>query len=196
MADALLTRSENNLDVADLLSVGSLAQRYTGPIVRLIGLDPAESFGWAYWDIRGADSTPMLVAANSGTWKLTPPKVAKTAKGGYRYSQVYDRLERLIVRDTVVFYEKAMRHAGTAAAHAAGGYYAVIQQCCYNNVAQARTAPVKTVKKFATDNGNASKDDMVAAVNSILSVDEKPLSGTEHDRADAIAVMCWGLSQL
>ena len=87
------------------------------PLSRIIGLDPALSFGWAWLDPRkGPD------VSQSGAWSLNVSTKVKTSPEGYKFTKAYELIESLIskVGQTVIYYEKAARHIGTAAAHAAG----------------------------------------------------------------------------
>ena len=164
---------------------------------RVIGLDPALSFGWAYWDICETDY-PLV--SHSGTWSLDVPLKVKHGRDGYRFSQARAELEKLIVPECVIYYEKASRHLGVAAAHSAGGYYAIIRSVAYDNCINAKTAAVGTVKKFATGMGNATKREMITGVNEYLRLsgaEESSLfTDKEDDRADAFSVMMWGVAQL
>lgn len=201
-------KSESKQVSALLLSTASVrhaASKENRHIKRVIGLDPALSFGWAYWDVRETDR-PLV--SHSGTWKLEVPAKVKHGRDGYRFSQARAELEKLVVPECVIFYEKAVRHIGTAAAHSAGGYYAIIRSVAYDNCVNALPAAVGTVKKYATGSGSATKPEMIASVNEYLRLSGSPISRSagegpyapigpkEDDRADAFAVLMWGVSQL
>ena len=62
-----------------------------------------------------------------------------------------------------VAYEEVRRHAGTDAAHVYGGIVAMIAAVCEERQVPYMAIPVGTVKKHATNHGNASKLDMVQA---------------------------------
>lgn len=166
---------------------------------RIVGLDPAQSFGWAWFDVK---TGPRI--DQSGTWKLKVGSSVKASPGGYKFSQAYKLITGLISPDgqTVIYYEKAARHVGTAAAHAAGGYYAMIQAVGYDNCVHTHAVSVGSVKKFATGKGNADKAMMIETANEewgVLSGAQAAgshIAHNEDDRADALWVAAYGLKSL
>lgn len=166
---------------------------YTQP-TRIIGLDPAQSFGWAW-----LDPTKGPRIDQSGTWKLKVSAKVNASPGGYKFSQAYKLITALISSDgqTVIYYEKAERHLGTAAAHAAGGYYAIIQAVGYDNCVPTYPVSVTALKKYATGSGRADKSEMIDAANKEwCALSGTTIDATEDDRADALWVAAWGLEQL
>src|SRR3546814_14087990 len=65
--------------------------------------------------------------------------------------------------DQVVF-EEVRRHVGVDVAHAYGGFMGQLTAWCEHHQIPYQGIPVGTIKKHATDKGNASKDEMVASV--------------------------------
>lgn len=84
--------------------------------------------------------------------------------------------------DQVVF-EEVRRHVGVDAAHAYGGFMGQLTAWCEHHQIPYQGIPVGTIKKHATGRGNASKDEMVAAVRA------RGHSPSDDNEADAIALL-------
>lgn len=84
---------------------------------------------------------------------------------------------------TEVYFEEVRRHAGTCAAHAYGGYKAHLMAWCEENMVAYESVPVGTIKKNATGKGNASKDDVIAAMK------ELGFNPVDDNEADALALL-------
>ena len=88
-----------------------------------------------------------------------------------------------------IYYEEVRRHLGTDASHVYGAFWGTLTAFCQEQKQRIpfRGIPVGTIKKFASGKGNASKEDMVAAVS------EKwhPGHGFGSDEADAIALLAY-----
>jgi hypothetical protein len=83
--------------------------------------------------------------------------------------------------DMVVF-EDVRNHAGVYAAHAYGGFVAILTSVCEMLKIPYRGVGVKTIKKFITGCGNASKQDVI---NAVQTRGYKPIDDNE---ADSIAL--------
>ena len=121
----------------------------------ILGLDPTTNFGYAVLNMDGTRKT-------SGTWAL---KTLDHEGGGMRYVRFRLRMTRLFAqyRIKLVAYELVARHKGTHAAHLYGAWQANIQEMCETREIPVVGLPVKQVKKYATDNGNAGKEAMLQA---------------------------------
>ncbi len=86
---------------------------------------------------------------------------------------------------TAVFYEEVRRHLGVDAAHAYGGFLAVLTAWCENNQIAYEGIPVGRIKKHIAGKGNASKQQVITAVTSL---GHKPVDDNE---ADAIGIAYW-----
>jgi Holliday junction resolvasome RuvABC endonuclease subunit len=87
-----------------------------------------------------------------------------------------------------VYFEEVRRHAGVDAAHAYGGFLATITAWCEHHRIPYQGVPVGTIKRHATGKGNASKDEMLAAVRKL---GYKPENDNE---ADALALLQFVIS--
>jgi Holliday junction resolvasome RuvABC endonuclease subunit len=119
----------------------------------IAGLDLGASCGYALLTADG-----YRVA--SSTWKLGK-------RSGSSYQRFEELLEKLFLEGvSAVGYEKVRRHRGVEAAHAYGAYEALVLKACYNaGVPDDRVirVTVQQIKRCATDNGQADKDDVEAA---------------------------------
>jgi len=84
--------------------------------------------------------------------------------------------------DQVVF-EEVRRHVGVDAAHAYGGFMGQLTAWCEHHQIPYQGIPVGTIKKHATGKGNASKDEMVAAVRG------RSHNPADDNEADAIGLL-------
>ncbi len=159
--------------------------------MRIVGLDPGESFGYAWSD------SGKVEVHQSGVWDLKPRRFSG---GGMRFLRMRTYLVELLkdmptgsdgAREGAVFYEEVRRHKSVDSSHAYGGYVATISSVCEELFVPYEAIPVGTVKKRATGVGNCSKGDMVeAAFRSFGMV------GEDDNQADAIWILAVGLEEL
>jgi Holliday junction resolvasome RuvABC endonuclease subunit len=117
---------------------------------RILAIDPGTQCGWSLFDER---------TVTGGTWDLS---ARRHEGGGMRYVH-FKRHLREIGRVDLVAYEEVRRHMGVDAAHVYGGLIAHLGAWCEENDIPYTAVPVGTIKKFATGNGNASKEAMIEA---------------------------------
>lgn len=92
-----------------------------------------------------------------------------------------------------VFYEDVYRHIGTKAAHAYGAYRMLMLITCHElGIKNVVPLGVKVIKKHATDNGNARKEDMIARAQEVYGgiADLRRLT---DNQADAIWIADLGM---
>lgn len=141
----------------------------------MLFLDPATACGFAV-GTRGA----MF----SGEWDFRRKQSDAWAMTMIWLKQKMRELHKK-VDFTHVGYEFSRAHKGSDAAHMHGAFVLAIQEVCLELGVTFEGVPVGTLKKFWTNKGNASKDDMVA---------EARRRGYEPDsdnEADAIAGWNW-----
>src|SRR5690606_17134545 len=104
--------------------------------------------------------------------------------GGMRYLRFRGHLDEVhrMTPVQVVFYEEVRRHACTDAAHVYGGLLAVLTAWCEEHDIPYEGIPVATIKKHLTGKGNASKVEMIAAVQ------ERGFAVEDDNQADAVAI--------
>lgn len=158
----------------------------------ILALDLGQSTGFALGTDDGAnDMTGVCSLMQRGSWNLKPDKFSG---GGMRFVKFLERLDHLMKAmpfDRVVF-EGVRRHKGVDAAHAFGGYMATLQSWCERQDPPVpyEGVPVGTIKKFATNHGNASKPEMMAAVAAM------GFPCDTDDEADAVALLLMKLQEL
>ena len=84
---------------------------------------------------------------------------------------------------SAVYFEEVRRHLGTDAALCYGGFFAVLAAWCEENNIPYQGVPVKTIKRFITGKGNASKSEIIEAVM------DKGFFPRDDNEADALALM-------
>ncbi|WP_143688967.1 crossover junction endodeoxyribonuclease RuvC [Wolbachia endosymbiont of Laodelphax striatellus] len=82
-----------------------------------------------------------------------------------------------------VYFEEVRRHLGTDAAHCYGGFLAVLSAWCEEHHVPYQGVNVKTIKRFITGKGNASKSEVIEAVK------KKGVSPRDDNEGDALALM-------
>jgi hypothetical protein len=87
-----------------------------------------------------------------------------------------------------VVYEQVRRHAGVDAAHAYGGWLAILTAWCEHHAIPYEGVPVGTIKRFATGKGNADKAAVIAAMQA------RGFHPADDNEADALALLLWATS--
>jgi crossover junction endodeoxyribonuclease RuvC len=144
----------------------------------IIGIDPGTSCGWSVLK----DGKRI----SSGTWDLSSKR---HEGGGMRYLRAQQFFKQLVImlqetdKVTAVAYEEVRRHMGVDAAHIYGGIVGVITAVCEDLQIPFQAIPVGSAKKLATNKGNASKTEMIAAANNRWGL---ALQDEEENEADAL----------
>ncbi len=89
---------------------------------------------------------------------------------------------------TAVYFEEVRRHLGTDAAHCYGGFLAVLSAWCEEHHVPYKGVNVKTIKRFITGKGNASKSEVNEAIR------EKSFSPRDDNEGDALALMFYAMN--
>lgn len=146
----------------------------------VLALDLGTTTGWA---LRSADGS-----ISSGTESFKPHRFEG---GGMRYLRFKHWLTE--VKQTsdgidAVYFEEVRRHLGVDAAHAYGGFMAHLTAWCEHHQIPYQGIPVGTIKKHATGKGNASKDEMIAAMKA------RGHSPADDNEADALALLHYAIT--
>jgi len=88
-----------------------------------------------------------------------------------------------------VYFEEVRRHLGVDAAHVYGGLLATLTAWCEHHQIPYQGVPVGTIKRHATGRGNASKDEVIAAMRALGH------AVTDDNEADALAILHWAIAQ-
>jgi len=146
----------------------------------ILALDLGTCTGWA-------SRTQGAVA--HGWAKFQP---GRYQGGGMRYllfKRWLNELKGGLGEIQLVYFEEVRRHASTDSAHVYGGLMATLTAWCeHHNIAYAGV-PVGTIKRHATGKGNASKPEIIAAMQA------KGYPVTDDNEADALALLHWALEQ-
>ena len=145
--------------------------------MNILALDLGTKTGWAFSN-NGAFA--------SGTKNFS---TNKTAARGLRFLNFRRWLAEILTKRSVdlVVFEDVMGHIGTYAAHAYGGFVAHLTALCEEKKIPYRGFYVKTIKKFIACSGNASKEDVIAAV------ERKGFRPIDDNEADSIAILLLAL---
>jgi hypothetical protein len=151
-----------------------------------------------------AEPRLVMLAIDLGTttgWALRPLdgeiahgfvsfKSQRFEGGGMRYLRFkrwLTEMKTLAGDIHAVYFEEVRRHAGVDAAHVYGGLMATLTSWCEHHNIAYQGVPVGTIKKHATGKGNASKDEMVAAMRAL----GHPV--TDDNESDALAILHWAI---
>jgi len=147
----------------------------------ILALDLGTTSGWALRDRTGR--------ITSGSQSFKPRRFEG---GGMRFLRFKRWLTELKAHadgiDALVF-EEVRRHASTDAAHAYGGFLATLTAWCEHHGVPYQGVPVGTIKKHVTGKGNASKDEMMAAMRA------RGYLPADDNEADALALLHWAIQQ-
>jgi Holliday junction resolvasome RuvABC endonuclease subunit len=148
----------------------------------VLALDLGTTTGWA---CQAADSTIVH------GWASFKPQ--RYEGGGMRYlrfknwlNEIYGSLGSEV---SEIYFEEVRRHASTDSAHVYGGLLATLTAWAEQKNIPYSGVPVGTIKKHACGKGNASKDDIVVA----MQLYGHPV--TNDNEADALALLHWALDQ-
>ncbi len=120
----------------------------------ILALDLGTQTGYAVGD---ANCPPV-----SGVLNLSDMKGDHPGARFLRFMHHLDRLSKLHTITKIV-YEQVAHVKFVKAAHTYGGFQAYLMGWCMIHNVPLEGIGVKTIKKFATGNGNANKEMMVAA---------------------------------
>lgn len=168
----------------------------------VLALDLGTLCGFAVGASDGSDK-PAVVIRGSWDFSFTPQE-KKADKlppgrrhfdgGGARYTKFAERLDKLhaAMPFTAIFFEEVRRHKGAIAAQIHGGLLATMQAWAdrQDPPVPYRGVAVQKIKAYATGKGNASKGEMLLAVERM----GYPCDGDE-DEADAVALLLLKLSE-
>ena len=170
-------------DVPSTLRGGICGGRFgiTRPSDRpvILALDLGTTTGWA---VRGRDGS---ISSSSEDFK--PQRFEGGGMRYLRFKRWLTEIKQSCDGIDAVFFEEVRRHAGVDAAHAYGGFMAHLTAWCEHHQIPYQGVPVGTIKKHATGKGNASKEQMVAAVR------QRGHVPADDNEADALAILHWAI---
>lgn len=134
----------------------------------ILALDLGNEFGWAI----------KQTTISSGWWRLSK----NNKSPGKRFSDFRFWLADQSAIDEVYF-EDVRKHNGTLAAHAYGGYLAILQMWAYKRGIPCVGVGVGAIKKSWTNKGNASKQVMIDEAR------HRGIDVDNHNEVDALALL-------
>jgi hypothetical protein len=146
----------------------------------ILALDLGQRTGWA---LRHGDG-----AIASGTVELRPGRFESVGMTFLRFRAWLEEAHDTAGGIAALWFEEVRRHAGTAAAHAYGGYLAHLTAWAEAGGIPYAGVPVATIKRHVTGKGNAAKDEVIAAVRA------KGFRPADDNEADALALLLWALA--
>lgn len=146
----------------------------------ILALDLGTTTGWALMDRDGS-----IV---SGTESFKPHRFEGGGMRFLRFKRWLTELKQTSNGIDAVYFEEVRRHLGVDAAHAYGGFMAHLTAWCEHHQIPYQGVPVGTIKKHTTGKGNASKDEMIAAMKALGH------SPSDDNEADALALLHYALS--
>lgn len=157
-------------------------ERKAACVMRVLAIDPGTLCGWAL----GTCEADVMV----GHWTLRPSRYESS---GMKYVKFANSLAELLdgeaTRPDLVLYEEVRKHKGVDAAHAYGGFTAVLQQECIARKIEYGTMTVGEIKRHVTGIGNAKKKLVQQA---IMAMYPRVMVKTD-DEADALAIWSLGV---
>lgn len=123
-----------------------------------------------------------------GTERFTP---RASWSPGQKWQRYRAWLSGVIVQHhvTQIAYEDVFRHLGVDAAHAYGGYLAMLEMVADQHNVTLVAVGVGTIKKHWTGKGNAKKDEMIAEAK------RRGFHPDTDNAADALAILSWAVAQ-
>jgi hypothetical protein len=171
---------------AALLSLAAQAAAHSAqaPGTAMLALDLGTRTGWALQERTGRIC--------SGSQPFRPQRYEGGGMRFLRFQRWLTELSRAaapsagLAIDQVVF-EEVLRHAGVDAAHAYGGFLGQLGSFCEHHRIPYQGVPVGTIKRFITGKGNASKEQVIAAIRKLGH------SPVDDNEADALALLHWAI---
>lgn len=156
----------------------------------VLALDLGTRTGFAVGTTDGATEQAPVPVVIRGSWSLKPGKFDGGGMRAVKFTEQLDKLMKAMPFERVVF-EAVRAHKGVDAAHIYGGLMMTLQAWCER---QDPPVPyegvgVGAIKKHATGKGNASKGEMLLAVERL----GYPCDGDDNE-ADALALLLLTLS--
>jgi crossover junction endodeoxyribonuclease RuvC len=160
-AAAAMAACQNSIDTTQPLTI--------------LTLDLGTKTGWASQGAHG------IIASG-----VTQFQSHRWQGGGMRFLQFQqwlDQMHKLLDHIDAIYFEEVRRHLGVDAAHAYGGFLGQLTAWCEQHEIPYEAIPVGTIKRHATGQGNASKQQVIDAMR------KHGHAPTDDNEADALALL-------
>lgn len=141
----------------------------------ILALDLGKKTGWA---IKSVDGT-----VRSGTHVIKTMKIDMGGRKFFEFRRFLSFLYDKYGHFSDVYFEDVKAHSGTCAAHAYGGYLAILQVFCETNLITYNGVSVGSIKKHAAGRGNAFKEEVIDSIR------KKGYNPVDDNEADALALL-------
>ena len=145
----------------------------------ILALDLGTTTGWAL-----AQTDAQIT---SGSQSFKPQRFEGGGMRFLRFKRWLTDIKQCSPDISLIVFEEVRRHAGVDAAHAYGGFMGQLTAWCEHHQIPYEGVPVGTIKKHATGKGNASKEQMIQAMQA------RNHSVTDDNEADALALLYWAI---
>ncbi len=145
----------------------------------ILALDLGTTTGWAL-----AQTDAQIT---SGSQSFKPQRFEGGGMRFLRFKRWLTDIKQCSPDISLIVFEEVRRHAGVDAAHAYGGFMGQLTAWCEHHQIPYEGVPVGTIKKHATGKGNASKDQMIQAMQA------RHHSVADDNEADALALLYWAI---
>ena len=145
----------------------------------ILALDLGTTTGWAL-----AQTDAQI---SSGSQSFKPQRFEGGGMRFLRFKRWLTDIKQCSPDISLIVFEEVRRHAGVDAAHAYGGFMGQLTAWCEHHQIPYEGVPVGTIKKHATGKGNASKEQMIQAMQA------RNHSVTDDNEADALALLYWAI---
>jgi hypothetical protein len=146
----------------------------------ILALDLGTRTGWALRARAGA--------VTSGTHEFRPGRFEGAGMAFLRFGGWLSEAQQLACGIDAVAFEEVRAHAGTLAAQVYGGFLAHLTAWCERHAIPYLGVPVATIKRHATGKGNASKEEVIAAMK------RRGHDPRDDNEADALAILDWAIA--
>lgn len=145
----------------------------------ILALDLGTTTGWAL-----AQTDAQI---SSGSQSFKPQRFEGGGMRFLRFKRWLTDIKQCSPDISLIVFEEVRRHAGVDAAHAYGGFMGQLTAWCEHHQIPYEGVPVGTIKKHATGKGNASKEQMIQAMQA------HNHSVSDDNEADALALLYWAI---
>ncbi len=145
----------------------------------ILALDLGTTTGWAL-----AQTDAQIT---SGSQSFKPQRFEGGGMRFLRFKRWLTDIKQCSSDISLIVFEEVRRHAGVDAAHVYGGFMGQLTAWCEHHQIPYEGVPVGTIKKHATGKGNASKDQMIQAMQA------RNHSVVDDNEADALALLYWAI---
>lgn len=125
----------------------------------------------------------------SGTQSFQNDRYSGGGMRFLRFTKWLEEIQALNQGIDEVYFEEVRRHIGTSAAHVYGGFMAHLTAWCESYKIPYEGVPVGTIKRHIAGKGNASKEDVIKAIQ------QKGHCPQDDNEADALALLYWRLDR-